>query len=173
MYAEDCFNVRHVTSAWLGEYVLGYDVTSMEWRRSLSRTVIELAIYVAMAAVMAVAYLIIWRQRLLSKWQMTFFTGGYLFYGIATFASASRNIGDWYAKVGTWLFEHLAAAYSLPWQGSDIIHYQDPLGFWWMDYVIEESVELLAASLLASAGIYLFSHSPDEETHSRIAQVGH
>ena len=157
MYAEDCSNVRHVTSAWLGELWLGYDTVSLEWRRSRARTMIELTIYAGMAAVMAVAYWLVWTRKLLSQPAFIIFTGGYLLYGVAAFGSASRNIGNWYANLGDVLFDTLARKHTLLWRGQDIVHYQDPLGFWWMDYLLEESLELLAASLLVAACICLFS----------------
>ncbi|MDP4529166.1 hypothetical protein Q3O59_09000 [Alkalimonas delamerensis] len=153
MYAEDCYNVRHLTSAWLGEAWLGYDTASLEWRRSRARTMIELAIYAGMAAAMAVAYWLVWSRKLLSRPAFIIFTSGYVLYGIAAFGSASRNVGDWYANLGSKLFDTLALKHDIPWRGHDIVHFQDPLGFWWMDYILEESLELMAASLLLT-GIF-------------------
>lgn len=149
MFMEDRFNVRHLTSAWLGEQVLGYDPATVEWRRSLERSMIEIGIYSLMGAVMLGALWCLWwfsRRAGRTHWLLV---AGFASYAVAAIASATRNLGDWYASVGNWLFERVASSGSVEHSFEGLMFLSDPVGFWFMDYVFEESIELLGAAALA------------------------
>ena len=80
-----------------------------------------------------------------------YLVAGYIFYGIAAVCSATRNIGNWYAVVGEMVLDSITTGAEISWSGGSVIYFRDPLGFWFMDYVVEESLELLGAAFLASA----------------------
>jgi len=68
-------------------------------------------------------------------------------YAIAVPASATRYIGNWYLHAGEWVHETLFMG-RLPWMERGDGH-----GFLIMDYLFEESLELLAAAALAAASV--------------------
>jgi len=75
---------------------------------------------------------------------------GYLFYGIAAIFSATRNIA---AVVGGRILDVITSSAELNWSGDSLVYYQDPLGFWFMDFVVEESLELWGGQFY-SGGIH-------------------
>lgn len=156
MYAEDCYNVRHLVTAWVGESIFGYEPTDLLWLKSTVRSLIELSIYLVMATVMVWGYIAIWKTKSLPRFGFAVLTAGYLLYCMAAFASATRHLFNWYNTVGAMMFDSLARLHAIPWEASDDFHYQASLGFLWMDYVMEESLELIAASLIATTTVFMF-----------------
>ena len=73
-----------------------------------------------------------------------FLLGGFFVYGLAAVSSAARYY--WYEAAGEWLharaFGETLKEVALGTQGH---------GFWLMDYLVEESLELIGATLLAAA----------------------
>jgi len=113
MFLEDRYNIRHITSEFVGEYLLGYDVPSVEFRRSLERSLIEIGIYSLMGMIMLGALWLLWvfsRQTGRAHWLLIV---GFCSYAMAAIASATRNLGDWYANVGNWLFWKVASTGSV------------------------------------------------------------
>lgn len=162
MYAEDCYNVRHLVTAWAGESIFGYEPTDLVWIQSRTRTLIELSIYIVMASVMVWGYIAIWQKKYLSQSGFAVLTAGYLLYGVAAFSSATRHAFNWYERVGAIFFDFIADKTPVALQGSDVIFHRAPLGYWWMDYVVEESLELLAASLLMAAAFLLLLKTSED-----------
>lgn len=158
MFMEDRIDVRHVTSAWLGEQLLGYDPATVEWRRSLERSLIEIGIYSLMGMVMLGALWFLWRFSSRAGRTHWLLVVGYASYAVAATASATRNLGDWYASVGNWLFERIASTGSVEHSFDGFMFLSDPAGFWFMDYVIEESIELVGAASLAGWTISMLLH---------------
>jgi len=151
MYLEDIANLRHLVSSLVSVYHPGYEAGSEEWRQSTMRSLVELSIYSLMAFLMVLSYLLIRKQGLTTRVGMRWLTAAYLTYGVVAFASASRHLGSWYAEVGGRLYSWIAELHESSVGGWDIVIQGNPLGYWFMDYVIEESVELLAAAMLCRA----------------------
>jgi len=79
---------------------------------------------------------------------VVFFWIGFVFYAGAAFFSASSGIG-WYHPVGSVLLEAFFSDHIL---GPEIYRYPE-LGFWLMDTLVEESMELIGAAGLVSAAV--------------------
>ena len=76
---------------------------------------------------------------------------GYFFYGMAVAASGTRFIGEWYVNVGNLIYEFMLAQAK-----NDILYASGdnlPMGFWLMDFMVEESLELIGAGALLSATV--------------------
>ncbi len=98
---------------------------------------------------MVASLVLILKQRKNNIMGKHLFLSGYFFYGLAAFASASRHIGNWYAVVGTKILDFIISGRELSWSASS-------LGFFFMDLVVEESMELMGATfLLAAVLVYL------------------
>lgn len=82
--------------------------------------------------------------------------GGYAFYAVAalsSFLSSVRSSGEgWYHAVGAWVDHTLL--------GGRLIPYWDHTGFWLMDRVYEESLELAGATLLCAAVVAYRTREP-------------
>jgi len=157
MFLEDRFNIRHLGSHLISSNVFGIDTSTAAWRTSLTRTSIEVFFYFILASTMICAFLMILRNHTNQSKGIKFLLMGYLLYGLAAFASVTRNIGNWYAVVGTKVLDYIISGRELGWTASTSKTLSwKPLGFWFMDYVIEESIELLAVTfLLAAVLVYL------------------
>jgi hypothetical protein len=77
---------------------------------------------------------------------------GFGFYAIAAVANATRNWGNWYATVGMRAQESL---------GMIVPDWRDPemMGHWFIDAVLEETVELLGVTFLLAAAVSFASKS--------------
>ena len=155
MFMEDTGNFRHLISD-NAAMIMMKDPYSLEWKKSLVRTGIEMSIYAVLGIIMLSAFYRIIRDRKENKEAKIFLAAGFLLYGVAAFASATRNVGGWYTRAGTQLMLML--------DGSHMIdHYEKfnppkPLGFWFMDFVLEESIELLGAVLILTSIILFVKH---------------
>lgn len=150
MFLEDKLNVRHLTTAFVGEHLLGFEVPSLEFRRSLERSLIEIGIYSVMGMIMLSALYLLWSFATQSGRARWLLIVGYFSYVLAASASATRNLGDWYANLGNWLFWKVAATGSVEPSLNGLAFLDDPVGFWFMDFLFEESIELVGACALAS-----------------------
>ena len=158
MFLEDIENIRHTTSAMIGSTYFGFDTSTMEWRTSSVRSAIEIAFYFILGSIMVTALVYILKDqgsRLLGK---KFFLTGYFFYGTAAVFSATRNVGDWYAVVGAKAIDFVSRGAEISLPGDSYVYGRDPLGFWFMDFVVEESLEFIgAAFLLAALTVFITS----------------
>jgi len=148
MLLEDSLNIRHEISFILSNYFYSGEVGSLQWRRSNFRSMIEISIYSIIGTIMTVSFIIIYFRYNLNNRGRKYFIIGYGFYFFASVASATRNIFDWYTVVGGILINTLAKLGDPDWSGDTILYYSDTLGFWFMDFVIEESLELLGATFI-------------------------
>lgn len=158
LYIEDAHNIRHLLTAFAGESLPGIDAQSDEWRTSSLRTGLEMAVFALLGAVMAAALILILLQKQSPKVGSRLFVMGYVLYGSIAFASATRKVGEWYSKTGDWILSLLPKEVPTPWED---VTYQCGLhisGFRLMDGLIEESIELIAASLLLAAIIAHYQH---------------
>jgi len=150
MFLEDVFNIRHALSWYLSSFFYEGHVGSYEWRTSTFRSVVEIMFYAFLGSIMMIAFLILFFGRETETRTKVFLIGGYLFYGVASFASATRNIGDWYARAGKSILDPLLDNRNTVWDAESIIFYRDPISFWFMDLLVEESLELLGSAFLLS-----------------------
>ena len=151
MFLEDVFNVRHALSWYISSFFYDGLVGSYEWRTSAFRSVIEIAFYAFLGSIMVAAFYFLYFRSKISSRTRILLIGGYLIYGVASFASATRNIGDWYAKLGKAILDPLLKNRNVSWDADSIIFFSDPVSFWFMDLLVEESLELLGSALLLSA----------------------
>lgn len=146
MLIEDAGNPRHRLADY-GVSVFG-----------LPRTVSELAFFSVVAAVPLYAVATGWRH----PWKVprcrTYLLAGMSAYAVAVTASGTRVVGDWYDRAGTFLAEAVLGGNLLPYTFLNV----GP-GFWLMDWLLEESVELVGASMLCAAVVAYAQHvlAPD------------
>lgn len=147
MVLEDAANIRHTLSGWTSQ-LLG--VTE---HRSTVRITTEFAFYGLLGGLMLYPLAAQWNRIRHNGRLFRYAVAAYFAYGSAAFLSASRYIADWYDAAGAWIIGRLPLADPSVWQAADASLQERglfPLGFWLMDYWLEESLELLAASLLLS-----------------------
>lgn len=157
MLLEDTINLRHQLSYFLSIHFYDGIVGSYEWRTSTFRSLVEISVYGILGLLMMIAFIKIYRDAELSGRGKKYLIFGYLFYGVAATASATRNIGDWYSKAGGRLIEIFQRGGVYDWSAESIMFFQDPLGFWFMDLLLEESFELMGSALFCSAVTILIS----------------
>lgn len=111
---------------------------------------VELVVYALLGALMIYALGRYWRYPWQHPGTRRYMAAGYLTYAAASIASATRHFGDWYDHAGEWLLgrwgllEDFTARFILTDVGR-------PVGFYIMDFLVEESVELIGAGLLCAA----------------------
>lgn len=159
MFLEDTINLRHQASNIIGYYYFGLDVTTMAWRTSALRSYIEIIIFAALGSIMVMALIFILKDRSNGLVGKKILFAGYFFYGVAAICSATRNIGNWYAVIGEKILNFLTRGVELSWSGESIMFHRDPLGFWFMDLVVEESIELLGAAFILAAIVAFITHT--------------
>ena len=171
MFLEDRSNIRHLISQTIGSRLLGQDIYGAAWETSMIRSSIELFFYFIVSCTMLSAFVLIIKKYKNLQQGTLFLLTGYLLYGFAAFASATRNIGNWYAVVGTKVLDLIIAGRDIGWTASTIPTFSwKPLGFWFMDFVVEESIELMAVTfLLAAVLIFLPLTKNNEEMSEQLA----
>jgi hypothetical protein len=85
----------------------------------------------------------------------SYLVAGYVAYGLAAAASATRHLGGWYRRLGDGLIERIAPSavelYQAWAPAEDIVVEVFTLGFWFMDLAVEETLELIGAAALLAA----------------------
>lgn len=149
MFLEDRFNIRHMITHYLSSRVFGIDSSSALRFTSWKVSSVELFLYIVMSGVMIFAFVLISKNHKRNQHGQKFLIMGYIFYGMAAFSSASRHIGNWYSIVGSRTLNFIISGRELRWSGTTLCaHSWRTLGYWFMDLVIEESIELMAATFL-------------------------
>ncbi len=142
MLIEDAGNPRH--------YLAALSVTLFPDRSPQRlKTTVELLYYVGLSLLPVYAVLRYWRYPLRSRLTALYLLTGCALYGVAGFASASRHINEWYAAFGGMVHRVLAGGQLLVPPSWD----QYMLHFFLVDWLLEESVELIGASLLTAAAL--------------------
>lgn len=147
MFAEDVFNLRHKLTGFVN--IKYFNVTRQEWIYSPLRSYIEFLVYVLLAVIMVIALVYIFKDKRLSMLGKKLLIAGYFFYGVAAFASATRHLGGehgWYVEVGRFVLLRLYPNNWIPLIEADPFY-----GLAFMDYLVEESIELLGAAFLLAA----------------------
>ena len=137
MYLEDAGNIRHFLRK----------IPMTLFNSYISGIVVELILYALLGFLMVYAILGHWRFIWHCKQAVILLAVGFIAYGYASVASATRNIGNWYYHVGNWINDRIDGGSMIDRFGND--YYGRPIGFFIMDFLIEESFELLGATALA------------------------
>jgi len=121
----------------------------------MARTLTELSFYAVLGGMMVTFLVGTFHRFREVPSTMRYLVIGYLSYGVAAIASASRLIGSWYEVIGgslvQTLFPHMAdVAFAELGPGA--------VGYFLMDYLLEESLELLGAATLSTALLLLALH---------------
>jgi hypothetical protein len=141
---EDAGNVRHV----MREQVVFVLNTPVE----ATALVVELIIYTVFSLVMLLGLALTWRQWICPGGAWKRILLGFAAYGVAGFASATRNVGDWYVVAGGRLITWLGMTDDVRWTTfAGIAGGLRETGFYLMDLMLEESLELLAVGLILSS----------------------
>jgi hypothetical protein len=159
MLVEDAGNVRHVLVRYARVHFEG-GVTNVT-------TLTEVGFYALLGAVPMYAVLRYGRHVWHVPATRWFGLAGVVAYAVASISSATRYLGDWYQHAGLWV-RQVPMGDQLPpveaWEGWRT-------HFYLMDYLVEESLELLGASLLLAAAVGFARHhrpvgtlAPDQRT---------
>ena len=148
MLIEDVTDFRHYVGSFFAEYVFFVDHTAFSWQIGPWKSLIEIVLYALLGGMMILALLFILRDKKLSVSGKKMLAAGYVFYGVAAASSATRHLGQWYVKTGDAILERINSGMIR--QVEDSFH-QEYLGYHLMDFVVEESLELLGAAFIAAA----------------------
>jgi len=148
MLIEDITDARHYIGSFFAEYVFQVDHTALDWQTGSWKSLIEISIYFLLGSIMIVSLIIILRDKKLSLSGKKMLITGYFFYGAASVSSATRHLGSWYMKAGDVLVNFINSGMTMKVEDSFQREY---LGYHFMDFVIEESLELLGATFIAAA----------------------
>jgi hypothetical protein len=152
MLFEDSLNLRHALYFDLVMPVLFDEPTLIHPLRSVT----ELAVYSVLGAAMLVFFLRVVGLARGAPPAFAFLVLGYVMYALAAGASATRYFGNWYEALGGWVAALLAPELSEIYATTTLDpHYT--VGFWLMDSLVEESLELVGASALAVALVLIAS----------------
>ena len=150
MLIEDAGNLRHGLSKLVLVDFLGLP------GRGLAKSMMDLVVYSALAGLMVAPFVLYLRQLRPGMRASVLFLSGYAAYGLAAFSSASAYVGNWYARVGNDIIAatgiDIDARLSWTRMAEHVAEGTRPdLGFWMMDFLYEESLELLGAGMILAA----------------------
>ncbi|UMZ74154.1 hypothetical protein [Natranaerofaba carboxydovora] len=152
MIMEDAGNVRHFLTT---RFVLLFK------DGMIYRSITELAYFSLMALIPLIALIKYWRYPFSNRRTALFLLAGYFFYGIAVGMSGTRDIMFWYQTAGNVLYNlsiSLGGGEELLMLYEEVDQYLADIGsievrYRMMDYLVEESFELLGASFLWTSSI--------------------
>ncbi len=143
MLIEDAGNPRH--------YFSSLAVMIIPWGESSTiKTTVELVYYILLSSVPVYAVVRFWRYPFRSTVTTAFLLIGFSTYGVAGFASATRHVMEWYAAFGHSLHQLIAGGQLIIPAGWD----QYMLNFYLVDWLLEESLELIGAAALLTATLF-------------------
>ncbi len=146
MFLEDAVNVRHALSFLARLLFYGY-------HPQLIRTIAETIYFVALGSIPLYALFRYGQTVWGDKGTRRFLLAGFTAYAIAVGASVSRFVADWYNAAGHFIHNAVGrGSLLLPagWQVAD-------LEFFLMDWIVEESIEIVGAAALFAATLTYFS----------------
>jgi len=146
MLLEDAINLRHELYFRI-MMPLRYDERVL---KSAYRSLVELGVYGLLGGLMLLFFVMLLPRIRTHRKTLRLISVGYVFYALAAVLSASRYFGNWYERMGGWIIQGIDPGL----QEFYVQHVGDPnyeLGFWLMDSLVEESLELIAALSLATA----------------------
>lgn len=140
MLVEDAGNPRH----WLNNFA--YEITGGK-----SGQLVELLYFMILASIPMTALVFFSRPILRIRQTRNYLLLGFVFYAVASISSFTRY--RWYDSAGQWLHENIFRG------ALDIVEVGTrDHGFWIMDFLIEESIELAAATMMAAAAASYLYH---------------
>ncbi len=153
LFLEDTLNTRHWLRRFFG-HILGWEDTL----RSPPAIAVEVSTYAIMAFLMVLSLWCLRHLLLRHKEALFSILAGYGLYGVAAFFSATRHAADWYMRFGQYLIERLGFDAIDTWRiANETIEVRGKnLGYYFMDYLVEETLELLGAGLLAFGFVTLY-----------------
>lgn len=169
MIIEDFYNIRHKTVDFIRD---SFDVSpGLRIGFVSMRGLVEITLYAILGAIMIVALAFILKEASASWTGKKYLVTGYAFYFVASFCSATRGIGNWYTRLGNAILDHL----SVDWAERVTHHiFRGRVGFYFVDFVFEEPLELLGAAFIAAALVAFIAHHcllvPAEEDYSPVAK---
>ena len=137
MLVEDAGNFRHR---------INHYVSFLAGNSRLLRFGVELLIYSALGFVMVYPIIKYWKKLRFNAYKQRLIIGAYLLYASASIASVSRSF--WYGDFGERIISGLSLYENPAWNNANVFLEsleRPPLGFYLMDFVFEESFELLGA----------------------------
>jgi len=167
MLIEDAGNPRHFYGQRLQRFINpgGNDI----------RTIVTLLFYSILAFIPIYA-VIKYGKHLIDKIKnkkiLIYFSLGFVFYGIAAFSSATRDIFNWYQRVGNFLYFNI-----INFGNEELLMLTNELdmalgrvegrgiGWYFMDLVLEESIELLGATFFLIATLLLLKYTLANKIH--------
>jgi len=158
---EDIGSVRSFVALGIRFYLFGAMDYSGEGL--YVHTIVDLTLYSLMSCLMIYFFLRFYPA--LKKFSQTYFllVFGYILYAIAAFASATRYVADWYERAGSTLISFASKEMNSIFLSDNTGYTMHALGYWIMDLLLEESLELIAASAILTTILlysgYLKKHS--------------
>lgn len=164
MLLEDAADIRFDIASYADFFFTQSDA------RGLAGTITELAIYALIAGFMIFPILRYWGALRLKGKSLLYLGMGYLMYAVSSIMSASSGFQDWYARAGTAIVEFLPINNIGAWELTDMVfqeHGRNPLGFYLIDFVIEESLELIGAAFILAFLLYTIEVTNSPRTTDR------
>lgn len=148
LFVEDAFNTRHILASFTMSVFDAEDFTNP------IKTITYLIYFTVLASIPLYAFIRYWRSIWSSTKTRLYLIIGFCAYGTAGIASGTRDIYHWYGVVGEFINNQIAGgAMSQYFTQTEPTR---PLGFYLMDSLVEESIELIAAgALLTAAAAYI------------------
>ncbi len=153
LFLEDTLNTRH----WLRRFfalVLDFN----DPLESPAAIAVEVSTYAIMATLMVISFVRLLPLFFRCKKALLLLVAGYGFYGVAAFFSATRHLNNWYMRFGDALIGRLGFDTIETWRiANETIEARGKnLGYYFMDYLVEETLELLGAACLAIGAVLLY-----------------
>jgi hypothetical protein len=147
MVLEDAGDLRHNLSR---EITL---LTRQVYGRNPAKILTEFGVYFLLGFLMVFPVVVYLKKINFTVIQKRYLFLGYLMYALVAVMSASRYLFNWYDKTGRRILNLLPIKNKELWTAvneklKETSPHPDPLGFWFMDSLIEESIELIAATCL-------------------------
>lgn len=161
MFIEDAFNTRHYLAS------ITQELLNAEGFTNPVKTMTYIIYFFILGAIPLYAVIRYWRYIWCETKTRFYICLGFISYALAVIASGTRDIFSWYSVVGEFLnglvADGVMSAYFVQTEPTR------PLGFYIMDSLVEESVELIAASaLFASTIAYLQALNNSQEIGSSV-----
>jgi len=155
MLLEDIYNIRHRLADFFISNFEEFELFPIFWDLISIRTLVELSFYFILGSLMVISFIFLLKDRKNPRFGKKVLACGYFFYFFASISSATRNIKHWYAITGEKVIESLSGGKDLSWSAGDQ-YFGLPLGHHFIDFLFEESLELMGATLIFAAILSLF-----------------
>jgi hypothetical protein len=154
MILEDAGNVRHLLA--------DIGVAFLPFRELASRTLVEGTFYAVIATPAFVGAWYYVRMDPERRPPAKLILPGVGAYAVAAIASASRALGDWYVVAGHWVNDTILGSRLPPMADGfwGVADGRDVTAFMIMDFILEESIELMGATLLLAAAVAVLEDHP-------------